>query len=913
MMTSDVLFTVAAKGAVVLSVALGAGVALRARSSAARHFMYGLALLAAIALVPLSELLPAWGVPLLSAVAPSSPQAVPGAVGNEAAGIPVSDGLVSIPSAPQVDRQLPAAVQRVDSGVDWKAIFVDKLPMIWLVGALLVAAYHVAGVLFVARMRRRSRLITDAALGALRDDIARSLGITRRVALYSSDDASMPVTWGTQSPGVLLPASWQEWSDDRTRAVLQHELAHVARRDCAWQLVASLACALHWFDPAVWLAARRLRAERERACDDLVLQAGIDAYDYADHLLDVARSYRAPRLTAMAAIAMARPTQLEGRLLAILDTRIARSAPSRARQVAAALVVGVLLLPTAAMRPWVETPGGVRVATLTPGEVTPGEVRAGTLTPYSDPTPLPARTDTLAWTRHMNRGQWLKVYTMKSDVVVEASRDDDVHVITIFGADDGRGPRQHEFDEDEKQIEVCPALPLGVKRIPKTGCWPVDWKAEVAADNAVRTVVQVPEGINVDVKTSSGDIMATRAMVPITAGSVDGSIRISTSAYATANTVNGDVDVTLERTAWRGSISMKTVSGRISLLLPADANTDVEVMNSTGDSRTSFALDRAWRGDRWRMHGSATLGNGGRKVTAESWTGAIVVRRVGEQDLLPLHITYGATDDEDPNPNPNPDGPGGSPSYSPSPSPSPSPRARTRVLPALNAEYAGALGAYPYDALPRQHDQMIDKPYRATLGGVTGERMSLELPAGFLRKYSRPALRGAPDSAAIARLAQLATAQWLAYHMGDTDPGVELAGERALWALSRSNGRTLLREVMHEMANGDWRARAYAAWTLGELRASSANEYLIDALGDPMARVRAAAASALSRTHPGVARAPLEKLLRDDDYRVRAAALSALGAIGDARSLPALQPLLRDPHAMVRAEAEAALPLLVRR
>ena len=126
--------------------------------------------------------------------------------------------------------------------------------------------------------------------------------------------------------------------------VLLHELAHVKRRDCLTHLVAQIACAAYWFNPLAWMAARRLRTERERACDDLVLASGTRGSDYADQLLDIARVMRAGRFPAVlagASLAMAQRSQLEGRLMAILDPSVPRRGLTRARQALRADLLGV--------------------------------------------------------------------------------------------------------------------------------------------------------------------------------------------------------------------------------------------------------------------------------------------------------------------------------------------------------------------------------------------------------------------------------------------------------------------------------------------------------------------------------------------------------------------------------------------
>ena len=149
------------------------------------------------------------------------------------------------------------------------------------------------------------------------------------------------MAWGIWRSSVLVPADADSWPAHRVRVVLLHELAHVKRRDCLTHLVAQLACAAYWFNPLVWMAARRLRTERERACDDLVLASGTRGSDYADQLLDIARVMQAGRFPAVfagASLAMAQRSQLEGRLIAILDPSVPRRGLSRARAAAAAAI-----------------------------------------------------------------------------------------------------------------------------------------------------------------------------------------------------------------------------------------------------------------------------------------------------------------------------------------------------------------------------------------------------------------------------------------------------------------------------------------------------------------------------------------------------------------------------------------------
>src|ERR1035441_92681 len=249
-------------------------------------------------------------------------------------------------------------------------------------GFLLVAARFVAGAVRTSRMVRLARPAVYAQ--AVTDEVRRTLGIRQGVGTLESSGAAVPMTWGMPRPVVLLPEAarhWpaerlhavvlhelihvrrhhllrdappdallpeaaRHWPAERLHAVVLHELIHVRRHDLLAQFAAQSACCLYWFHPLVWLAARELRKERERACDDAVLGGGVAAPDYAGHLLELARVLVERRSLADAP-AMAETGDLEERVRAVLDGGRNRTPLSRRLAATVAALACALVLPVA--------------------------------------------------------------------------------------------------------------------------------------------------------------------------------------------------------------------------------------------------------------------------------------------------------------------------------------------------------------------------------------------------------------------------------------------------------------------------------------------------------------------------------------------------------------------------------------
>ena len=223
----------------------------------------------------------------------------------------------------------------------------DLLWLLFLVWAG-VAAWLVIGlvvrIVSMHRRVRRAEPLDDEEWAADLSRAKHELGIERRVELRLGGSGDMPLAWGLVQAVVLLPQEARTWSTDRRRAVLAHELAHVARHDVAWLLLGRFACALHWFHPLAWVLQRRQIDEGELASDDLALAQGLRPEEYAHHLLEIAHQFgRTHRLAPMAA-----KTRLEGRIMAILDKNQKRRTV-RGGSTVVALAGTALLLPLASL------------------------------------------------------------------------------------------------------------------------------------------------------------------------------------------------------------------------------------------------------------------------------------------------------------------------------------------------------------------------------------------------------------------------------------------------------------------------------------------------------------------------------------------------------------------------------------
>ena len=325
---------------------------LRRKSAAVRGFVWSMAIVGCLIVPLFSLLLPKWELGILPVETPTS------IVQSQLPPKPVSSIAIT-PTQPQPN---PVTGQ---SGSLAALQWTDWIAIVWASVGLFLLIRLIVGIGAVWHISDRSNNFSRA-VEQFRSDW------NQRVKVRLSNRITVPMVWGFLRPVILLPIEADDWQTERLRAVLFHELAHIKRRDWMMQMIAQVVCAVYWFNPFVWFAARWMRIEAEQACDDQVLNAGYQPTDYAQHLLDIVRNVKVAGFASRAAVAIARSSKIEGRLRTVLAENLNRYPVTKS-------VIGIGLLTLIC----VAVPmGAVRLAQA----VDPKEASKSQPTPSEDPS-----------------------------------------------------------------------------------------------------------------------------------------------------------------------------------------------------------------------------------------------------------------------------------------------------------------------------------------------------------------------------------------------------------------------------------------------------------------------------------------------------------------------------------------------
>lgn len=181
------------------------------------------------------------------------------------------------------------------------------VPALWLLGVFMMAALRVRDWRALLRLEHERFMPLPEAWTARVAALRRRMGIAAQVQVrVVRDCGASPFTARLLRPIVWLPlAVLTHLPPDQVAALLAHELAHIRRKDWLWNGLQCAVEALLFFHPAMWWLSRRIRQERENACDDLAVAAGEDPIALAEGLTALQKMRQAEIRRPMPAFALA--------------------------------------------------------------------------------------------------------------------------------------------------------------------------------------------------------------------------------------------------------------------------------------------------------------------------------------------------------------------------------------------------------------------------------------------------------------------------------------------------------------------------------------------------------------------------------------------------------------------------------
>lgn len=321
------LIDASVKGTAQLALALALSCVLRRSEARVRRALWNVALLSVLVTPMLSYMTPSWRLAILPTL--------PDRLQSEAAAGPtpgkhIASGLHTPPvpiTSPNPVAQPPLRLEQLTANppqlsapreslrTPWAVLILG----IWLIGVVAVLSWLLIGLRRADRCARTAVPLIDEPWCSLNSRLSMQMHLPRKITLLRHDEIAVPFTWGFFRPVVLLPAGAESWSVRRRYLVLAHELTHIRRNDWLMQILAQIACAVYWFNPLTWVAAKCLFLERERACDSDVIALGTKPSEYASHLVDITKLMPSRRTAPVATLAMVRGSQLRARVVSILN------------------------------------------------------------------------------------------------------------------------------------------------------------------------------------------------------------------------------------------------------------------------------------------------------------------------------------------------------------------------------------------------------------------------------------------------------------------------------------------------------------------------------------------------------------------------------------------------------------------
>ncbi|MFD1707221.1 BlaR1 family beta-lactam sensor/signal transducer [Siminovitchia sediminis] len=143
---------------------------------------------------------------------------------------------------------------------------------VWMVGMILLIGVAIYGNYQIYQIKKSAIPINNQKINEMLEVCKEAVGVKKKVWLKETSLVASPVTFGLLQPYILLPKNTrEEFSLNELKYVLLHELTHQKSKDVLVNYLMLLLQTVYWFNPFVWWALKRMRIDRELACDASVL------------------------------------------------------------------------------------------------------------------------------------------------------------------------------------------------------------------------------------------------------------------------------------------------------------------------------------------------------------------------------------------------------------------------------------------------------------------------------------------------------------------------------------------------------------------------------------------------------------------------------------------------------------------
>lgn len=196
---------------------------------------------------------------------------------------------------------LHATLVKLMNPAPWNIIF-SAMAVLYFMGILIMSIRWIFSWRDTQQLRHSGISKIDVHLKIFMQQAAGQMNIQRKIQIYLSKIAKSPMTIGFLKPVILLPiASVNHLTQEQLEAVILHELAHIQRADYLLNLLQSFAELILFFNPFAHILSKNIHLEREKSCDDWVMQYPYQPALYANALLKIARLQQTPALALSAA------------------------------------------------------------------------------------------------------------------------------------------------------------------------------------------------------------------------------------------------------------------------------------------------------------------------------------------------------------------------------------------------------------------------------------------------------------------------------------------------------------------------------------------------------------------------------------------------------------------------------------